>query len=149
MLNFLKKLPLVSLVAIFFFAVSHNAYGQHSNSPESFASGFAKRCSPKKLNSDSAWRALEQSEQLSADAWCSAMVVGISDGLSQAAVSSHYTFKTAYCIRDGYTAAQLKDVVLKYIVDRPEIGDLYLAEAVLAALRDHFPCNGQPIPPSR
>lgn len=86
-------------------------------------------------------RDLERGEQITADNWCSATIIGIADGFAEAEVVTHYAFKTGYCIRDGYNAAQLKDLVLQYIAGHPETSDKHIAEVTLAAFRDKLPCS--------
>ena len=69
------------------------------------------------------------------DYQCATYVVGVTDGQLAAIVATSRT--RAYCIPKGATSEQVKDVVVKYLIDHPQerhlLGGILVAEALSQA----------------
>lgn len=78
----------------------------------------------------------------SADAadFCAGYVVGVIDGENLSRRDGH---RTIYCAPKSADAANLKDVVVKYLRAHPEDHTATAASVVAVALSEVWPCSGR------
>lgn len=68
---------------------------------------------------------------------CLGYISGVTDALTE---SAHDNKNFRVCMRNGVTAKQVRDIVVKYLTDTPAIRDMPADVLIGAAISQAFPC---------
>jgi hypothetical protein len=109
-----------------------------------FLLAFSFHCRNARASTGNEWKDTcdKQNDALEVG-FCDGEIKGVIEGLGTGLQTPQSPQRRLpFCMPQGVTQGQAKDVVYKYVVDHPEQRHLNLADLALYALITAFPCKG-------